>query len=97
LVLGLLPRLLIPQVVLLIMGGMVIGPHVLGLGTPGGVQILADVGLGFVFLLAGYEVDLRLLGQDAGRRAVAAWFASLSPSVRWHCSPPRGWFARSCR
>jgi Kef-type K+ transport system membrane component KefB len=51
---------------------------VLGLATPGDVQILADVGLGFVFLLAGYEVDLRLFGQDAGRRAVAAWFASLA-------------------
>jgi Kef-type K+ transport system membrane component KefB len=77
LVLGLVPRLLVPQVVLLLVGGIVIGPHVLGLGTPGDVQILADVGLGFVFLLAGYEVDLRLFGQDAGRRAVAAWFASL--------------------
>src|SRR5688500_7935351 len=62
LALGLLPRLLVPQVVLLLVGGMVIGPHMLGLGTPGDVQILADVGLGFVFLLAGYEVDLRLFG-----------------------------------
>jgi Kef-type K+ transport system membrane component KefB len=78
LVLGLLPRLLVPQVVLLIVGGAVIGPHLLGLATPGDVQILADVGLGFVFLLAGYEVELRLFGQDAGRRAVAAWFASLA-------------------
>src|SRR5829696_2895925 len=59
-------------------GGMVIGPQVLGLGTPGDVQILADVGLGFVFLLAGYEVDLRLFGHDAGRRAIAAWFVSLA-------------------
>jgi Kef-type K+ transport system membrane component KefB len=41
------------------------------------VQVLADVGLGFVFLLAGYEVDLRLFRQDAGRRAVVAWAASL--------------------
>jgi Kef-type K+ transport system membrane component KefB len=78
LALGLLPRLLVPQVVLLLVGGMVIGPQVLGLGTPGDVQILADVGLGFVFLLAGYEVDLRLFGQDAGRRAIAAWFVSLT-------------------
>ena len=77
-VLGLLPRLLVPQVVLLLVGGMVIGPQVLGLATPGDVQILADVGLGFVFLLAGYEVDLRLFGQDAGRRAIAAWFVSLA-------------------
>ena len=78
LALGLLPRLLVPQVVLLLVGGMLIGPQVLGLGTPGDVQILADVGLGFVFLLAGYEVDLRLFGQDAGRRAIAAWFISLA-------------------
>jgi Kef-type K+ transport system membrane component KefB len=42
------------------------------------VRVLADVGLGFVFLLAGYEVDLRLFGQDAGRRAVAGWFISLA-------------------
>jgi Kef-type K+ transport system membrane component KefB len=78
LILGLLPRLMVPQVVLLLVGGMVIGPQVLGLGTPGDVQILADVGLGFVFLLAGYEVDLRLFGKDAGRRAIAAWFVSLA-------------------
>jgi Kef-type K+ transport system membrane component KefB len=75
--LGLLPRLPVPQVVLLLAGGVLIGPHVLDLGTPGDVRVLADVGLGFVFLLAGYEVDLRLFGQDAGRRAMAAWFVSL--------------------
>jgi Kef-type K+ transport system membrane component KefB len=78
LILGLLPRLPVPQVVLLLVGGTVIGPHVLALATPGDVQILADVGLGFVFLLAGYEVDLRLFGKDAGRRAIAAWFVSLA-------------------
>jgi Kef-type K+ transport system membrane component KefB len=69
-VLGLLPRLPVPQVVLLLAGGVLIGPSVLGLSSPGGVQVLADVGLGFVFLLAGYEVDLRLFREDAGRRAV---------------------------
>jgi Kef-type K+ transport system membrane component KefB len=67
----------VPQVVLLLVGGILIGPDVLGLSSPGGVQVLADVGLGFVFLLAGYEVDLRLFGEDAGRRAVLAWFVSL--------------------
>ena len=59
-VVGLAPRLPVPQVVLLLLGGILIGPDVLGLSSPGGVQVLADVGLGFVFLLAGYEVDLRL-------------------------------------
>jgi len=53
LALGLLPRLVVPQVVFLLVGGILIGPHLLDVGAPGGVQVLADVGLGFVFLLAG--------------------------------------------
>jgi hypothetical protein len=36
--LGLLPRLLVPQIVLLLVDGIVIGLCVLGLGTPGDVQ-----------------------------------------------------------
>ncbi len=52
LLVGLLPRMPVPQVVLLLVGGVVIGPDVLGLGAPQDVQVLADVGLGFVFLLA---------------------------------------------
>jgi Kef-type K+ transport system membrane component KefB len=76
-VVGLFPRLPVPQVVLLLAGGMVIGPQVLDVGTAQDVRVLADVGLGFVFLLAGYELDLRLFREDAGRRAVLAWFVSL--------------------
>ncbi len=76
-VVGLLPRLPVPQVVLLLAGGMVLGPHVLDVGAAPDVQVLADVGLGFVFLLAGYELDLRLFREDAGRRALLAWFVSL--------------------
>lgn len=81
LVLGLLPRLRVPQVVLLLAGGILIGPQVLGLGSPAEVALLAEVGLGFVFLLAGYEVDLRLFGQDAGRRAIVAWLVSVALAV----------------
>jgi Kef-type K+ transport system membrane component KefB len=77
LIVGLLPRLPVPQVVLLLVGGMVIGPDVLALGVPGDVQVLSDVGLGFVFLLAGYELEPHLFREDAGRRAVIGWFASL--------------------
>jgi len=76
-IVGLFPRMPVPQVVLLLAGGIVIGPDVLGIGVPQDVRVLADVGLGFVFLLAGYEVDLRLMREDAGRRALLAWAASL--------------------
>jgi Kef-type K+ transport system membrane component KefB len=73
LVVAVLPGPRIPQVVVLLAGGMAIGPQVLAVGSPQSVQILADVGLGFLFLLAGYEVDLGLFRRDAGRRAVLAW------------------------
>ncbi|MGY1731524.1 cation:proton antiporter [Geodermatophilus sp. SYSU D01045] len=76
-VVGLFPRLLVPQVVLLLVGGMLLGPHVLDVGTAGDVRVLADVGLGFVFLLAGYELDPRLFREDAGRRALLGWTVSL--------------------
>ena len=72
-VVAVLPGPRIPQVVVLLAGGMLIGPQALGVGSPDSVQILADVGLGFLFLLAGYEVDLRLFRQDPGRRALVAW------------------------
>ena len=77
LVVGLFPRLPVPQVVLLLAGGIVLGPHVLDVGAAQDVRVLADVGLGFVFLLAGYELDLRLFREDAGRRALLAWAVSL--------------------
>ena len=41
--LGLLPRLRVPQVVLLIAGGVVIGPQVLGLGAPSGINLDGEV------------------------------------------------------
>jgi Kef-type K+ transport system membrane component KefB len=81
LVVGLFPRLPVPQVVLLLAGGMVLGPHALDIGSAQDVRVLADVGLGFVFLLAGYELDLRLFREDAGRRALLAWAVSLGLAV----------------
>jgi Kef-type K+ transport system membrane component KefB len=80
-VVGLFPRLPVPQVVLLLACGILIGPDVLALGAPADVRVLADVGLGFVFLLAGYELDLRLFREDAGRRALVAWAVSLVLAV----------------
>lgn len=78
LLLGLLPRVRVPQVVLLLAGGIVVGPQVLGLADPSSIEPLADLGLGFVFLLAGYEIDQRIHRTDAGRRAAVAWLVSLA-------------------
>jgi Kef-type K+ transport system membrane component KefB len=69
-------RLRIPQVVILIFCGILIGPHVLGLTDTSSVKLLANIGLGFLFLLAGYELDLRLLRAHEGRLAIIGWVVS---------------------
>jgi Kef-type K+ transport system membrane component KefB len=63
----------LPQVVVLILGGVLIGPQGLGLTSTTGIRLLSDVGLGFLFLLAGYELDPRLLRAHAGRLAIIGW------------------------
>ena len=76
LIVGLIPRLRVPQVVVLIVGGVIVGPQVLGLAEPDTIELLSNVGLGFLFLLAGYELELALFRQRAGKLAVIAWVAS---------------------
>ena len=81
LLVALLPGPRIPQVVVFLLGGILIGPHVLGLAETGSIQLLSDVGLGFLFLLAGYELDPRLLRQRPGRLAITGWLMSAVISV----------------
>jgi Kef-type K+ transport system membrane component KefB len=71
-----LPGPKIPQVAVLILAGVLIGPQGLGLASPGSIRILSDIGLGFLFLLAGYELDPRLFREQAGRMAAIAWAVS---------------------
>jgi len=69
----LLPGQRIPQLILLILGGILIGPEVLGLDVTGEIELIANVGLGLVFLLAGFEIDPEMLFDRPGRLAVIAW------------------------
>ena len=76
-----LPGPRVPQVVILILAGVLIGPHVLGLADTTGIKLLSNVGLGFLFLLAGYELDPRLLRARAGRLAMGGWAFSVAIAV----------------
>ncbi|WP_067812912.1 cation:proton antiporter [Nocardia inohanensis] len=68
----------IPAVVILLVLGMLLGPNGIGItGTAGGVDLLSELGLGMLFLLAGYELDPRLLGGKPGRVAWLTWLAGL--------------------
>jgi Kef-type K+ transport system membrane component KefB len=75
---ALLPGPRIPQVVLLLAGGVLVGPEVLGWADRAAIDLLANVGLGFLFLLAGYELDLRLFRERPGRLAVVAWLVTVA-------------------
>lgn len=70
---ALIPGRRVPQVVILILGGIVLGPQVLDLGSATDIQLFSNVGLGFVFLLAGYELEPRLFRERPGKLALIAW------------------------
>jgi Kef-type K+ transport system membrane component KefB len=71
----------LPQVVLLLMAGIVVGPSVAGWAEPEPVSLFSSVGLGFLFLLAGYELDPALSRERAGRLAAASWLVSLVAAI----------------
>jgi Kef-type K+ transport system membrane component KefB len=63
--LGLVPRLQLPDVVLEILLGIVVGPSVLGwVEIDGAVEVVSVLGLAFLLFLAGLEIDFdRLRGK----------------------------------
>ncbi len=76
---GTVHRRLVPGVVLLLVGGVLIGPHVFGLAvTDEAIGMLRELGLGMLFLLAGYEIEMKELTGRGGRRALVTWLSSLA-------------------
>ncbi len=73
LIVALLPGPRVPQIVLLIIGGIMIGPQGFGLSDPAALTLIANIGLGLVFLLAGYELDPAVFRERAGRLALTGW------------------------
>ncbi|RVW05395.1 cation:proton antiporter [Rhodococcus xishaensis] len=79
LIAGSVRRWPIPEIVLLLTFGIVIGPHALDLASVGSeIELLRELGLGMLFLLAGYEIDRNELAGRAGRRAAVTWLVSLA-------------------
>jgi Kef-type K+ transport system membrane component KefB len=76
---SLVPGRAVPEVVFLVFAGALLGPYGANLVSNEGLamQTLSDLGLGFLFLMAGYEIDPRELLGHQGRVASASWFVSL--------------------
>jgi Kef-type K+ transport system membrane component KefB len=77
--LGLAPALRVPAVVLEIVGGIVVGPSVLGwVEVDDTIEVLATVGLGFLLFLGGLEVDFARLRGTVFRMAAGGFAVSLA-------------------
>lgn len=72
------PQHQLPQVVLLLAGGVLIGPQVFDLSSSDSVTLLSDLGMGFLFLLAGYELDPGVMRGAEGRLGALSWVTSLA-------------------
>jgi Kef-type K+ transport system membrane component KefB len=72
-------RLLVPVVVVELVLGAVIGPDVLGLAEMNDVlEFLGQLGLGFLFFFAGYEVDINRIRGAPVRLAAIGWLISVA-------------------
>ena len=74
----LIPGKLIPETVFLLFIGAIVGPNMLQLIHMGEtITFLSDLGLAFLFLLAGYEIDPKHLGGNQGAHALGTWLVSM--------------------
>ena len=72
------PRGLLPAVVIEILFGIVLGPHGFDVGAPSSViEVLAALGLGSLMFLAGYEIDFAEIRGRPLNLAMSGWAVSL--------------------
>lgn len=83
-------RGLVPDVVSLLVLGCLIGPGVLSLASTGeGIDLLSQLGLGLLFLIAGTEIQPAALRTAQGRHAGATWILCMliGLAVAWAFIP----------
>ena len=74
----LIPGRFIPQTVLLLVTGAALGPYGLGvIEVNDAVKLLSELGMAFLFLLAGYEIDPKRLAGHQGKVGLVTWIITL--------------------
>jgi Kef-type K+ transport system membrane component KefB len=66
-----------PVVVLELVFGVVLGPHVIGLTVTPFIRFFSDLGLGMLFFFAGYEIDLHRIAGRPVELGMLGWGVSL--------------------
>ena len=73
-----LTRIRVAEVVLLLAGGIIFGPHALGLiQVDSAINLLSEMGLGLLFFVAGNELERRAVSGKSGRLAAIGWGTSI--------------------
>ena len=75
----LIPRGLVPETVILLLAGALLGPYMAGvIELTDSIDMLSELGLAFLFLLAGYEINPKSLSGKQGKKGLATWFISMA-------------------
>ncbi|MBF7016761.1 cation:proton antiporter [Staphylococcus durrellii] len=74
---ALITRRFIPDVIWLLIFGIIIGPFMLGFSEfTESIEIIRELGMGFLFLLAGFEVNTSDMRNKQGKQAFLTWIIS---------------------
>jgi len=79
----LIPRRIIPETVLLIAAGALLGPNMAGVirADNTAIEFLSHLGCAFLFLLAGYEIDPEsVVGRD-GKHGLITWIVTFAAGL----------------
>ena len=77
-----IPNKLVPETVLLLIAGAVLGPYALNIvSVSDAVSLLSELGMAFLFLLAGYEIEPKNLTGRQGRSSIITWFVSFAMAM----------------
>ena len=78
----LVPRGLVPETVILLLAGALLGPYMTGvIELTDSIDMLSELGLAFLFLLAGYEIDPKSLSGTQGKKGLATWVTSMAVAL----------------
>ena len=73
-----IPRGLVPETVILLLAGALLGPHMANVvQITDSISMLSELGLAFLFLLAGYEINPKSLSGTQGKKGLATWAVSI--------------------
>lgn len=89
-----IPGKMIPETVFLLVAGAVLGPHMLNIiHIDAEVSLVSELGLAFLFLLAGFEIDPKNLTGTEGRWGLGTWVVTFG--IAWLAVRFTPWFSVS--